>query len=92
MENKRVSQIGLLCSHTHRDAIQFGQDFTTLHLMPRMRDGVAQASTAIYDVFDEITFPFGGSWDSDCRVCLKGSAPYPATLNGLLVKMETEDK
>ena len=63
-----------------------------MHKMPKMRDGTAQASTTVYSVFDEITFPFEGSWDSDSRVCLKGSAPYPATLNGLLVKMETEDK
>lgn len=92
LQKKRISQFGLLLANTHRDAIQFGPDFTTMRNMDLVRDGAAVSSSTVYDVYDEVPFAFPGEWNSDSRVCMKGSAPYPATLLGLVVGVETNEK
>lgn len=88
---KRLSRIGLVCENMHPDAISYGQDFTTVYKMPRMEGGKAISSTAIQATYDEQTFPFGGSWDTDSRLCLKGSAPLPATINAIVMQVETNE-
>ena len=92
LQKKRVGQIGLLLANTHMDAITFGPDFSTLDPMPRVEDGAALASNTVHSTYDETTFPFGGRWDTDSRVCLKISAPYSAELLGLVTAIETNEK
>jgi hypothetical protein len=85
---KRVSQLGMLLENTLPDAIQYGANFTTMYRMRRVEGGKDITSTSLYSTYDEQTFSFGGGWDTDSRLCLKGSAPYPATLLGLVVGIE----
>lgn len=92
LQKKRISQFGVLLANTHRDAIQFGPNFTTMRKMDLVKSGEAVASTAVYDVYDEPTFAFPGEWNTDSRLCLKVSAPYPCTLLGLVVGVETNEK
>ena len=75
----------------HRDALTFGKDFTTMYALPRMQDGVAIADHTVHTTYDEELAPFGAGWDTDSRVCLKIAAGYPATLNGLVVAVETNE-
>lgn len=91
LQPKRVSQLGLVLQSTHPDAVSFGPDFTNMDPMPRVENGAAIDENTIYDTYDEQAFPFLGNWDTDSRVCLKGSAPYPATLLGLVVGVETNE-
>jgi len=92
LQRKRVTQLGLLVTATHRDSISFGPDFTTMRKMDLTRDGKTVAANTIFSGYDSVPFAFPGEWNSDSRVCLKGSAPYPATLLGLLVGIETSEK
>lgn len=86
---KRVTQLGLLLENTLPDAVEYGSNFTTMFNLPRVEGGTDITSTSLYSTYDEQTFAFGGTWDTDARLCLKGSAPYPATLLGLVVGVET---
>ena len=92
LQKKRVPLIGLLLENTHPDAISFGPDFTNMDPMPRVEQGTAVDTDTIHETYDEVTFPFPGGWDTDSRVCLKGSAPYPATLNALVMVVDTNEK
>lgn len=85
---KRIAEVGLLLGAHHPDAIQYGPDFSTMYSMPRVEDGQDITSTTVRSSYDEKAFPFGGGWDTDSRVCLKGSAPYPAEILGLVTAIE----
>jgi hypothetical protein len=90
---KRVSQLGLLVNDTHRDAIRFGPDFTTMRKMDLTKNGQAVAANTVFTTaYDADPFGFPGEWSTDARVCLKGSAPYPASLLALVIGVETNEK
>lgn len=88
---KRVDQIGLLASNIHIDAVRFGQNFTTMYGLPRVASGEVTSTSAALTNYDERTFPFGGSWNTDARICLSGSAPYPATFNAIVLGVEANE-
>lgn len=88
---KRVSAIGLHAQNMHNLAVRYGKDFTTVYKLPRVEGGEDVASTSFYTVYDEPLTMFGGSWSTDSRLCLKGSAPYPATINAIVLGVETNE-
>jgi len=96
MQPKRVGEIGINLSNFSRAAINYGPEFSSdyggtgiMFTMPSTEDGQVADTTLVNSIYDEQTFPFGSSWGTDSRVCLAGSAPYPATLLGLLMDIET---
>jgi hypothetical protein len=92
LQRKRVTQVGLLAANIHHNAVTFGADFTTMRKLPRTQLGETVSETAVEATYDFSAFPFPGGWSTDSRVCLKGEAPYPATLLGLLIGVETNEK
>ncbi len=92
LQRKRVAELGLLLENTHRDSVRFGGDFTTLRQMDLVREGAIQPSNTIYSVYDGKSFSFPGLWDTDARVCLQVSAPYPATFLGLIIGLEWHER
>ena len=62
-----------------------------MYELERTRDGQAVDLDTTQTVHDDFAFPFGGDWDTDARVCLKGSSPYPVTLLGLVVGVTTNE-
>lgn len=94
LQKKRVPQIGLLLTNTHPDAIEVGSDFEDTEAMnelPRVRDGVDVEDDDFWQEFDEQAFPFGGTWDTDSRVNIKIKAGHSATINGLVVGVDTHE-
>lgn len=92
LQRKRVDQLGLLVTNTHRDAVKFGPSFEKLRQMDLRKDGSVQDASTVYDVHDGVPFAFPGEWDTDSRVCIEVEAPYPCTLNGLVIGVETNEK
>ena len=89
---KRVAEIGLLLENVHPNAISYGSDFSTMYEMPRLENGQTVDETATQAAYDEASFAFGDiGWDTDSRVYLKGSAPYPATLLAISLGMEVNE-
>jgi hypothetical protein len=91
LQPKKVSNVGLLAENLLIDSVQYGKDFTTMYPLPRSKDGADVATNTLMTVHDERAFPFSGNWDTDSRVCLKGSAPYPFTALGLVVGTELQE-
>ena len=89
LQRKRVGPVGLLAADIMYGAIQFGPDFDTMDPLPLTKDGTDVSQTTVYAEWDQPEFPFRGGWTTDSRLCMKGSAPYPATLLGLVVGVET---
>ena len=92
LQSKHVNQLGIIARNIHPDGFQYGPDFDTLYSLPRYEDGSQVDTNTVTSDYDEPTFPFGGTWDTDSRVCMQGSAPYPCTLLALVIGIETTDK
>lgn len=91
LSKKRVSDIGLLAQNLYLDSVQFGKDFTTLRSLPRNYRGAAQSTTSLMSIYEAAQFALPNIWDVDARVCLTGNAPYPVTLLGLTMLLETNE-
>lgn len=92
IQKKRVHSFGLLLYNTHYQGLQYGGDFTTMYDLPAIEGGVATAADTIHADYDEASFEFGGEWDTDSRLCLKATAPYPVTVLACVLGLETNDK
>lgn len=77
---KRVNYLALVLSNTHSKGIRFGADFDTLEPMPNVEKGEEIAYDYIWGHYDNAAIEFNGTWDTDSRICLKASAPRPATV------------
>lgn len=92
LQRKRVAELGVLLENTHRDAIRFGEDFDRMRYMNLVKAGAIQAAGTIYSTYDDKSFSFPGSWNTDARLCLEVQAPYPATLLGLVIGLEWHER
>lgn len=94
LQKKHVNMVGLLLADTHRDAIKVGPSFSKLSNY-KLKSDSGQAlddDEAIKEVHDDVTQPFGGDWNTDSRVCITIQPGHPASLLGLVVSMETNEK
>jgi hypothetical protein len=89
IEKKRVEMLGILAGDMHRDAVQYGTDFDHLYPLPAVENGQVVADHYIWNDYAQPLTPMDGTWDTDARVCLEMQAPYPATLYGLVIAMDT---
>jgi hypothetical protein len=85
---KRVPHLGLLLADTHSKGLQIGPDYTVMDALPLVESGTTVGATDIYTDYDEDPIEFPGGWTADARVCIKVSAPYPATVLAVTVELE----
>lgn len=91
-QKKRVGQLGLILSNTHKDGITYGRDFNNLDPLPATKDGAVVADDTVHTSYDEEASSFGGTWDTDSRICLESESPKPCTVLAAVVPVETHDK
>lgn len=89
LEHKKVDQIGFLAENLHYQGLQYGPAFDQLYDLPLVEDGQITPANTIWDSYHEDSFPFGGEWDSDSRVCLQAEAPKPCTLLAAIVNYQS---
>lgn len=89
---KRINALGLVLANTHYRGLQYGPDFDTLDDLPAMEQGVKTPSDTVWESFDQDSFTFPGSWDTDARLCLRAQAPRPCTILAAVISMDTNDK
>ena len=84
---KLIETIALILYSTHNEGVEYGRDFDNLDSLPQVRDGAAvTAGTVASWEQDAVGFP--GTWGADARLCLKASAPRPATVLALVAEYE----
>jgi hypothetical protein len=86
-KKKKISYLGLILANVHKDALEFGPDFTTMDPMPRYEEETTASSVVSHYDQDPILFP--GQWDTDSRLCLRVTSPYPCTVLSGVVAIET---
>ena len=88
---KRVSRLGLLMRNVVASAVRVGRDFANLKGMPAVYKGKALTASQVLEEYDQTPSSFDGSWDTDSRLCMEGSSPYPATIMGIVMAIETNE-
>ena len=86
-KRKRVVRMGLIARNLHPLGLQYGPDFDTMDDLPTTERHEAVGADVMRDDYDEDSFPFPGEWGPDSRVCLKASAPRPATVLAVLAEL-----
>jgi hypothetical protein len=92
LEKKRVNRLGFIAENMHYQGLQYGPDFDNLSDLPKVAYGQVQPVDQIYETYHEDDFPFGGTWDSDSRICLKATAPRPCTILAAIANMQSVAK
>lgn len=88
---KKVSRLGLLMRNVVASAVRVGRDFTNLRGMPAVYKGKALTTGQVLEEYDQSPSSFDGSWDTDSRLCMEGASPYPVTLMGVVLAIETNE-
>ena len=89
---KRVNSLGMVLNNTHPQGVEYGPDYDTMDALPLVHEGMLVDQSAVHGVLETETFSFPGVWGVDSRVCIRASAPRPATVQALVVEMETNPR
>ncbi|BES72162.1 hypothetical protein RE428_31800 [Marinobacter nanhaiticus D15-8W] len=92
MQRKRINALALMLANTHYQGLQYGSSFDLLDDLPGMSQGAAITDDTVWEGFDEESFTFNDTWDTDSRLCLQASAPRPCTVLAAIMSMDTNDK
>lgn len=91
-KQKRVDHVALLMADVGWYGVTIGKDLTTMTKLPAtLGNGRPLAITEVLDAYDYGGAPFNGGWGPDSRVCVKVSSPYPATFQGVVIGMQTNE-
>lgn len=96
LQRKRIGPVGLMLTNYNPRGVKIGSDFddsTSMDDLPRVERGVPVTyDAALVTELDSDVFPFSGIWDTDSRVCIRVDPGYSATLNALVIGVETHEK
>lgn len=85
---KKIDHVGLLLQNTSPLGLVIGQRMDTLDPMPQIEQDALVPST-VWDQYDQQAQEVPGQWDTDARLCMLGAAPYPVTINGVVISVTT---
>ncbi len=91
-QRKIIHTVAPLLYQTHNMAILFGQNFDKMDPMPRMIGGVDQGTNTLLASHDYDAFTLPGVWSNDARICMKMRAPLPATVLGIGMLIESNER
>jgi hypothetical protein len=91
-QKKRVDHLGLIGVNTAPDGLRIGRDFTNMTKLSSIFKGKALEPFFIVEDWDYDATSFGGKFDTDSRVCIEANSPYPATISGMVIHMQNNDR
>ena len=84
---KRIDHVGLVMADVCPAGVRIGRSFDNLTGLPATYRGRPLTAGEVLADWDDVPGPFNGGWDSDSRVCIEISSPYPVTFMGLVIAM-----
>jgi hypothetical protein len=88
-QRKKVDHVGLLLLNTSSQGISMGQRMDLLDALPAIDQDTSTPAGTIWDQYDQQMQEVPGQWDTDARLCMLGEAPYPVTVNGIVIAVTT---
>lgn len=89
---KQIDHLGLIMQDTHAQGVQYGQRFDDLDAMPLTEDEDDVDQSTVWGEYDQPMIELDGEWSTDSRLCLLGAAPFPATVDGVVIAQTTNEK
>ena len=91
-QRKKVGHVGVVLADAHAQGLQYGPSTGNLDPLPLISLGATISTDAVSASFDQDSFEFDGSWDTDSRIVLVGTAPRPITVLGAIISIDTREK
>jgi len=91
-QKKRVDHLALIGVNTAPDGLRIGRDFDNMTKLSSVFKGKVLEPFAIVEEWDYDATAFGGKFDTDSRVCIEVNSPYPATISGMVIHMQNNDR
>lgn len=91
-QKKRVDHLALLGINTALDGIRIGRDFVNMTKLSSVYKGKVLDPYYIVPEWDYEASSFSGKFDTDSRVCIEVTSPYPATILGMVIHMQNNDR
>lgn len=95
MDKKTIPQVGLVMRNVHPGGVEIGQDFDHMVGIPKAdwnkTNGVPDQNLIIEEYHQE-SIPINSTWTMDTRLCLRLTAPYPATILAAVLNQEQNEK
>lgn len=91
-QKKIIQTLGVIMRNSHYQGLQYGRDFDNLDNLPLVQSGATIADDTVHTDFDEESFSFAGSWDTDSRLCLQAASPRPCTLLAAIIGVDTSGR
>lgn len=91
-QKKKIDHIGVTAYDTHYQGFQYGSDLSNLRDLPQVENERTTTTDKVWDQYDKAMIPFAGTWDTDSRLVLYATAPYPAKIGAAVVSVRTSDK
>jgi hypothetical protein len=91
-QRKRVDHLALIGVNTAPDGLRIGRDFTHMTKLSSVYKGKILEPYFIVEEWDYDATSFGGKFDTDSRVCIEANSPYPATISGMVIHMQNNDR
>ena len=89
---KRVNYLGLSLYKTHYQGVEYGPTFDNLSPLNLVVNGVPTAADTVWEELEEEQMSFSGDSITDPRICLRATAPRPATILGLSIGYKLNHK
>lgn len=87
--SKRLIELGLILADTHAMGLQVGDDFTNMVDLPSVEEGADVDPDSVWTEYEYDLFAMNSEWTVDSRLCMKATAPRPATVLGAAMVIET---
>lgn len=89
-KSRRVTYLGLMLLNAHARGLQFGTEAAYLDYLPSTEDGVAVDPDYVWADYDKVPIAVNGTIDTDSRLRLKATAPYPCTVSAAVVNLKRD--
>lgn len=86
---KKVSLLGLYLVNTAPGKLLAGKDFDTLRPFTATDNGRPLADGEVVSAYDADMLEVSSDWDTDSRICLRATSPYPATIAAMVLDVST---
>lgn len=91
-QKKRVDHLGIVGLNTAPDGLRIGRDYENMTKLSAIHKGKQLDDYFIVEEWDYDATAFPGKFDTDSRICITAQSPYPATIAGLVISMQTNDR
>jgi len=91
-QKKRVDHLGIVGLNTAPDGLRIGRDYDNMTKLSAIYKGKQLDDYFIVEEWDYDATAFPGKFDTDSRICITAQSPYPATIAGLVINMQNNDR